>query len=357
MARRVFQERLNRTADDIQHHRVLQLLLGSLGPVLYETAALVLLLLGLGFLWAREVSNPAPFIAVILLLFRATQYGRSAQELYHHLSDLVPYIEDLERKTQTFASHKRVTGARAFSPFGEIRFEGVSFEYHPGTAALHDVSFVVNSGDALGIIGPSGAGKSTLLDLLLGLRTPTSGKILFDGIDMGEFEEESFAAEVASAPQDANVEEETIAANILFHREWIPVDRLRAAAEEAGLSNDVAQMKSGLGTELGPSGSGLSGGQRQRLGLARALAGQPSLLVLDEPTAALDVHSELVVTRTLEAMRGKVTVVVVAHRLSTLRACDRILVLRGGKVDACGTREELAGNEYFLSAVELAGLT
>lgn len=214
----------------------------------------------------------------------------------------------------------------------EIRFENVSFSYHERSSiVLKALSLEVTFGESLGIVGPSGAGKTTLVDLLLGLLTPTSGVVTVDGkaVDLSKT---SWRSEVGYVPQDIFLIDDTIRNNIAFGipAHEISEEKIRNCVETAQLKDFVSALPEGLDTVTGERGVRLSGGQRQRIGIARALYHEPTLLVLDEATSALDLDTETEFLETLEAIHKQVTMVVISHRLSSLKYCDRILRLEHG---------------------------
>lgn len=208
----------------------------------------------------------------------------------------------------------------------------------------------------VGIIGPSGAGKSTLVKLLLGVRDPSEGRVLVEGIDLREVDREWWTERVAFVAQDAQLFTGTVAENIRFFRHGIDDAAVRRAAARAHVLADVEALPEGFDTHLGERGSQLSGGQRQRLSIARAIAGGPDVLILDEPTSALDMRSEQLIRETLNELHGEQTVIVIAHRMSTLQQCDRLLVVDGGHLIAQGPPASLRHeNEFYRKALELSG--
>jgi ATP-binding cassette subfamily C protein len=224
-----------------------------------------------------------------------------------------------------------------------IAFEGVSFAYErEGAPVLRDASLSIAPGESVGIVGPTGSGKSTLLDLLLGLLTPSKGRITVDGAELaGQLA--SWQRSIGYVPQDVYLEDATIRANVAFglEREEIDDERVGRAVRSAQLDDFLSSLPAGLDTVIGERGVRLSGGERQRVAIARALYHEPELLVFDEATSALDPITELELTRAIDALKGKKTLVVVAHRLGTVRRCDRLFFLRDGRIEAVGSYDEL----------------
>src|SRR5581483_6408496 len=190
--------------------------------------------------------------------------------------------------------------------------------------------------------GPTGSGKSTLLDLLLGILEPDSGSVLVDGTRLSDCRE-AWQRSIGYVPQDVYLVDDTLRANVAlgWYGDEVDDERVREAVRLAELDKVVANLPQGLETRLGERGVRLSGGQRQRVGLARALYTRPSVLVLDEATSNLDQVTERQIVDTLTALQGGVTMIVVTHRVATVRNCDRVLYLDGGKVRALGSFEEV----------------
>ena len=222
----------------------------------------------------------------------------------------------------------------------ELRFEGVCFRY-PGadSDALRDIDLSLAAGDSIGLVGPSGAGKSTLADLILGVYEPSAGVIRVDGRPI-RGRAAAWRRAVGYVPQDVYLLDDSVRRNVAFGLEEDDA-RIWTALEQAQVAEAVRELPDGLDARLGEKGARLSAGQSQRIGIARALYPDPSLLVLDEATSALDASTESELTGAIRRLRGSRTLVVVAHRRATLELCDRILVLREGRIEAI--RRDLAG--------------
>jgi ABC-type multidrug transport system fused ATPase/permease subunit len=224
-----------------------------------------------------------------------------------------------------------------------IDVEGLSFSYARTTRdALNDVSISVRRGEAVGLIGSSGSGKSTLVDILLGLLEPTSGNVLVDGHDIQENLRE-WQDQIGYVPQSIFLTDDTLRRNIAFGlpKEKIDDDAVKSAIRLAQLEEFVASLPDGMETLVGERGVRLSGGQRQRIGIARALYNNPDILVLDEATSSLDTETEHGVMQAVQALQGDKTVIIVAHRLSTVEYCDRLYRLENAQIVDEGTFSEV----------------
>ncbi|WP_165355113.1 ABC transporter ATP-binding protein [Nocardioides oleivorans] len=242
-------------------------------------------------------------------------------------------------------------------PTGDIEVRGLTFAYadQPEDLVLRGVDLDIPRGRTVAMVGSSGAGKSTFVDILLGLHQPRGGSITAGGTSIFD-NLPDWQRQLAVVPQDVTLLDETLGANIAFDEE-VDAGRLEEALERAQLSDLVRSLPLGLETEIGERGVRLSGGQRQRIGIARALYRRPQLLVLDEATSALDNETERRLTETIEALKGTMTMVIVAHRLSTVRHSDQLIFMSGGKVATVGTFDEVASrNAEFARLVELGQL-
>jgi len=224
---------------------------------------------------------------------------------------------------------------------GEIVFEHVDFTYDKDEPVLQDINFSVQHGQKIGICGPTGSGKSTLLSLIPRFYDPSNGKVLIDGVDITDYDLKKLRDQIGFVLQDTVLFAGTIAENIAYGRVDATPEEIMAAAKLANAHEFIARMPHGYDSPVGDRGFTLSGGQRQRIGIARALVRDSPILILDEPTAALDTESEKLVVEALERLMTGRTVITITHRLSTIRNADKILVIKGGTVAEQGTHDEL----------------
>lgn len=231
---------------------------------------------------------------------------------------------------------------------GAVVFEGVSYRHGARSEGLSEVSFRAAPGTTVALVGPSGAGKTTLVRLALRLIDPQEGAVSIDGVDLRRMKIAALRRAVALVPQDVALFNDSLEANIAFARPEATPEEIAAAAEAAELSAFIASLPEGMATRVGERGLKLSGGERQRVGLARALLADPRVLILDEATSALDSRTEAAIQQTLRRARQGRTMLVVAHRLSTIADADEILVLKRGRIVERGAHADLlaAGGEY-----------
>ncbi len=236
---------------------------------------------------------------------------------------------------------------------GTITFDHVAFGYEPARPVLKDVSFSIRAGQSVGIVGTSGSGKSTLASLVARLYDVTGGRVLLDGVDLRHYKLNGLRQQFAFVLQETVLFRGTILDNIAYGRPGATVAEVIEAAKLANAHEFVSRLPKGYETVVGERGLTLSGGERQRIGIARALIRNAPILILDEPTSGLDLESERVVVEALERLMEGRTVITIAHRLSTLRRADSIVVLDGGRVAEKGTHDELLRNGSVYAKLHL----
>jgi ATP-binding cassette subfamily B protein len=236
---------------------------------------------------------------------------------------------------------------------GEVQFHQVGFAYQAGSPVLRSIDLTVLPGETVALVGPSGSGKTTLVTLLQRLHPVSSGAILIDGIDIRAMTQRSLRSQIGVVFQDPHLFNDTVRANIAYGRPEATSEEVEAAARAAQAHDFIMMLPEGYDTVVRERGSRLSGGQRQRIAIARALLKDPPILVLDEATSALDAESEHLIQLALRRLLQGRTALVIAHRLSTVRDADRIVVINGGVITETGTHDELCLREgYYSSLVE-----
>jgi ATP-binding cassette, subfamily B, bacterial len=322
----------------------------SVMPSLYQSSVYLLLFGGLALIYSVDRSGLASLGAVVLLLVRAGTYGNQAQNAYQVARQSVPFIERIQDAIERYGDAAVQDGSEPFEALETLSFRNVSYSYGERSEVLSDFTFDVPVGETLGIIGPSGAGKSTLAQLLLRLREPDSGEYLVNGVPAHSLRWADWATLVAYVPQTPQLIHASVTDNIRYFRE-VSEEDVERAARLAGIHDDIFAWSEGYETIVGPRAAAVSVGQAQRICLARALALRPQILVLDEPTSALDPTSERLIQSSLTALRGSLTLFVIAHRLSTLDICDRVMVVLDGRLDAIEPFADLSRrNAYYRSA-------
>ena len=329
----------------------------SLGPVLYQTLALLLIVACVAVIDVANINRLGAIGGVVLVMVRSLSYAQVLQSNYQSFHAQAPALEMLQAELDRLGDAKVDFDGAPCEHIGEIAFDHVDFHYEAGIPTLVDLSFCVPHGEIIGIVGPSGAGKSTLVQLLLRLRDPVGGRMLVDGRDVRELALRDWYQRVSFVPQDAWLFAGSIAENIAFFRTDATQESIEHAARLANLHDEVTAMPRGYDTPAGERGGQLSGGQRQRLCIARALVDEPDVIVFDEPTSALDVKSEALIREVMANLAPKATVFVIAHRLSTLDVCDRLMVLREGRLEGFDTPERLERSDHFYrEALRLSGM-
>ena len=315
---------------------------------------LILSMLLVVFLVMRQDTSGVATVSVLALFaytgFRVVPSANRIMLNVGYMREAHPWIRKMDEDMRKL----RVPSERTYQhdrPLMQatLSCESVSFGYEAGSPlALDNVSFTIERGQSVGIVGPTGAGKSTLVDVLLGLLPPTTGRVLIDGEPL-EGRERAWQRQIGYVSQDIYLLDDSLRRNIAFGIPDGAIDeaRLSAAVTQARLDEVVAALASKLETIVGENGIRLSGGQRQRVAIARALYHDPPVLFFDEATAALDNQTEREVTEAIASVHGTRTVIAIAHRLSTVKHCDRLIYLRDGKLAGLGSYQELMGDPGF----------
>ncbi|NNF17421.1 MAG: ATP-binding cassette domain-containing protein [Gammaproteobacteria bacterium] len=345
-----FTNRVNQAFDvSIQRIRQRSLLIAIVMLLVFGAIATMLWVGGQDVLsGATSAGELAAFI------FYAFIVAGSVGAISEVLSDLQRAAGAMERLMELMASPSEIEELASPQPLPRsdvesahagivLSVENLSFRYptRPDAAVLSDISFQVQPGEMVAVVGPSGSGKSTLFDLLQRFYNPQAGRIRFNGVDVTELALADVRGCVGFVPQDPVMFSGTIRDNLTYANATASDEQITAMLRVANADQFIAQLPDQLETRVGEDGVGLSGGQRQRLAIARALLSNPSILLLDEATSALDADSEHQIRQSIESLKGQMTIMVIAHRLSTVRQADRILVIEDGVLVDTGSHEQL----------------
>jgi ATP-binding cassette subfamily B protein/subfamily B ATP-binding cassette protein MsbA len=265
-------------------------------------------------------------------MFQVYGLAQSARVGVQRVLDVMDVERDLPEGTRTFPPE----GAR-----GEVVWEGVDFQYAPGVPILRGIDLRVSAGQRVAVVGPTGAGKSTLLSLLPRFYDPTRGRVLVDGVDSREYKLSSLRQQVAMVLQPPLLFPVSLRENIAFGRPSASMDEIVEAAKAARIHDMVMRLPENYDSVVGEHGVTLSEGEKQRLTIARAILRDSPILILDEPTSSLDPETERLIIEALERLQAGRTTFIIAHRLSTVRMADRVVVIDGGRVAEQGALETL----------------
>lgn len=315
--------------------------LGYAIPVMYRPFGVLMMIIAL-FL-AQRFGVPISELTVLLmaLLQIALSIGEMAR-FKNSLENLLPSYEQLKTLRKRAVDMKQVTGHKIFEGFKDkIILDNLSFAYPNHRQVLKDVSLVIPKGQMVALVGKSGAGKSTLIDMILGFHEPSGGSIKIDGISLTEFDINSYRQRIGYVPQDSVLFNMSIKENLLWSNPKATEEEIQSVCHTAYVDEFVSHFPDGYATIVGDRGVRLSGGQVQRVALARALLRRPVILVLDEATSSLDTHSERLIQQAIENVSKETTVIVVAHRLSTIKLANCIYVFDKGHVVEEGSYAQL----------------
>ena len=320
--------------------------LSSAAPPISEftivVVAVAMLWLGGREIFVTHTLDANTFVMFIVALLATISPIKSLSEVNSNVQQGLTAAQRIFEVLDTAPEITDRPGARALPPFrGAVRYEQVTFAYDPGRPVLHEVSFEIAHGQVVALVGSSGAGKSTTMDLLARFYDPSGGRVTFDGHDLRDATVASLRAQLGIVTQETILFHDSIRNNIAYGSPDASDAAIRQAAEAAHALEFVERLPQGFDTVIGERGAKLSGGERQRIAIARALLRNPPILLLDEATSSLDTESERLVQDALERLMRDRTVLVIAHRLSTVQHADRIVVLDRGRIVATGTHDQL----------------
>jgi len=340
---------------DIAAHTVELVQVWSGSRIRYEIGAVLALSFFLYFATTFTRLTPTELLLFLFIFTRFLPRISTIQANWLRVLHMLPSFAAWKRLRDQFVQAQEPTWPESPRPLPvqkEIRFEGVCFAYDERSqhAALRDVNLMIPAGQIMAFFGPSGAGKTTLADILMGLLQPSTGRVLIDSTLLAGENIHHWRRSVGYVPQEPFLFNETVRANLLWAQPAATEQDLRAALRASAAEEFVDHLPSGLDTLVGDRGVRLSGGERQRLTMARALLGQPSILILDEATSSLDTENERLIQEAIHRLHGELTVVVIAHRLSTVRKADSIIVLNQGEIVEHGTWQALVSRPGSLFA-------
>jgi len=347
--------------EDLKKSRVLLSFYQAISNNLVQPIGIIFILVVFSFYYKTPGFEIIKFAAVLYFIDKIFSYVQGVQGKAQSLYGFVPYLQSVTNLLQLAKKNKEKNfGQQPFNFEKTLEFKNISFYYNKDKEKiLNNANFVLHKEERMGLIGPSGAGKTTIVDLLLRLFNPTNGEILIDGKNIDNISLHNWRKNIAYVSQDIFLINDTIESNIKFYDNQITQEKIQEAAKMANIYDFIMDQPQQFQTPVGERGVLLSAGQRQRIVLARMLARNPQILILDEATSALDNESEVLVQKAIENLKGKVTVFVIAHRLSTVLSADRILVLENGDIIEEGTPKKLLenSNSYFFKVYNLPGQT
>jgi ATP-binding cassette subfamily B protein len=301
----------------------------------------VILILAGGIMIIRGELTLGQLVTFNGLVWAINQPLRMAGWLVNDIQRFEAAGDRLEKLYALESAVKESPGAlKPAAVSGRVEFRGVSFSYGD-ESVLKDISFIAESGQTIGILGPTGSGKSSIGKLLCRFYDRTSGEVLLDGIDVRDYDLDYLRSNVGVTMQDVFLFSDTIEGNIAFGAPEASFEEVRRAAELANAHEFVEELSEGYDTIIGERGVGLSGGQRQRVALARLLLKAPSVMIFDDTTSAVDIETEELIQASIRSLRGKKTMFIIAHRLSSIMHADQILVIKDGRISERGAHDTL----------------
>jgi ABC-type multidrug transport system fused ATPase/permease subunit len=324
-------------------------LVRPLAEAVASTILIAMIIVGMAVFVANGTLEVASLLTFLFVLFRMVPAIQELNGNSATLSALQGSIDNIQNLLRTEDKPYLQNGYRQFDGLqSAIAIKAVDFGYDPAVPILRNITVTIEKGTTVALVGSSGAGKSTLADLIARFYDPTQGEILFDGIDLREYDIASVRRRMAIVSQDTFIFNASVRDNIAYGSPEATDEEIWRAAELANAKDFIQEMPEGFNTVLGDRGVRLSGGQRQRIAIARALLRNPEILILDEATSALDSVSERLIQESLEKLAVGRTVIAIAHRLSTIINADRVIVLDHGKIVEQGTYSGLLQEKSFL---------
>ncbi len=323
---------------------------GGIPPYIIEILVVFALIIMAYILSVQTGSENSELIAsyaiVVAAIFRIAPALNRIQSSIIAINSSRNFVKQLNERYETcdFKSVEKISSdiSKPLNFYDKIRFQNVCFSYNDTKTVIKNVSFEINKGDFVGIIGLSGAGKSTLADILTGLLPVNSGKITVDDVELNEKNFYRFRRLIGYVPQQINILNKTVRENVAWGCDIIDDKKVIEALKSAQIYDVIAEYSEGINSNISEGTNGLSQGQKQRLAIARALYREPEILILDEATSALDVQIENEITEMLTGIGKTKTIIAIAHRLSTLKACNKLVYVRDGQIVDVGTFEDLS---------------
>ena len=326
---------------------------GSVVP-LFTSILYLAVTLGLLILAGSRPENFERTGPILLVVIRSLSYGVGLQQAATGIASIIPSLDFVERMAKDLQTSPIEWGDHVIHGYETLEFRDVSYQYpNSYEPAVKNVTITLQTGGKIGIVGPSGGGKSTFVKLALGIIAPTSGEVLINGTSIQEFKRMEVARKVAVVPQSAKVIRGSIAHNLTLFREEISDNDMWNALRIADLEQEIRSLPDGLQTVIGTGHRQLSGGQQQRLAIARAFAGRPELVVMDEPTSSIDSVSETSISRAIDNLPSGVTVLIVSHRMRILEGCDQLIVIEDGTISASGAPTEILSESVYAQALDV----
>ncbi len=317
---------------------------------LIQPIGLIFVFIVFAISYKTSAFNFAALAAIIYLIQRIFAYTQQLQANLYSMTISASYVDKmLEYRDEVIKNKEIDNGTGSFRFNNCLELKDVSFSYDNTKQILNNVSFIIKKGDMVGLIGPSGAGKTTIVDIILRLFNPIKGEILLDGENINKIDVNEWRKNIGYVSQDIFLKNDTIANNIKFYNDLITDEEMEAAAKMANIYDFIQDCPNKFETIIGERGLLLSAGQRQRIVIARILTRKPKFLILDEATSALDNESEMQIQQVIENLKNKITVLLIAHRLSTVMNCAKLLILQNGEIKEQGSPQELLADKesYF----------